>query len=332
VSYTVSGLILGQNPFAGAYGGIANAPDTTVPDQAGAGISTEGGSLMRYAGWVKRRATAVVAAGALVVAGITVATSWAAIARATPGTPAAPARYATAGMTAETAHEIRLRLNLTPMPTGTVTTGITPTGQQFVLLDVYGLTPGSAHTVTLGGKPIGTLTANATGMAVTIFNVPAIGLYNRVRILNDGSGTSVIAVTPAMGISNGPYPLRAVEAGFPLGTLRGHATFVYNPVAETITVTVTATGFSPGRHAAHIHIGSCASQGPVLHMLRDFVADKFGNINDESRVVTGVTAVPATGWYLNLHQGNSQNILTPSGQPTIYFRPLLCNNIVVRQR
>jgi hypothetical protein len=33
------------------------------------------------------------------------------------------------------------------------------------------------------------------------------------------------------------------------------------------------------------------------------------------------------GWYLNLHQGNSSNILSRSGQPTIYFRPLKCASI-----
>jgi hypothetical protein len=45
------------------------------------------------------------------------------------------------------------------------------------------------------------------------------------------------------------------------------------------------------------------------------------------RTVTGVTTpVPATGWYLNLHQGNSNNILA-NGQPTINFRPLLCADI-----
>jgi hypothetical protein len=35
---------------------------------------------------------------------------------------------------------------------------------------------------------------------------------------------------------------------------------------------------------------------------------------------------PATGWYLNLHQGDSDNILA-NGQPTVNFRPLLCANI-----
>jgi hypothetical protein len=286
---------------------------------------------MIYANRVRRRViAAAVAAGALAVAGTAVATSGAAVAQAAPA--AHSQLFGTHGFIAKEAYRVRLRLNLAPMPTGTVTTGITPAGRPFVLLDAFGLTPGSAHTVTLGGKPIGTLTANGTGMAVTIFDVPAIPLYNRVRILNDGPGTSVIAVTPAIGASNGPYPLRAVEAGFPLGSLRGHATLVYDPVARTITVTVTAAGFTPGAHAAHIHIGSCSSQGPIRYMLRDFIANKFGNIDHEIRVLTGVTALAATGWYLNLHQGNSHNILNSEGQPTIFFRPLLCDNIVVHQR
>jgi hypothetical protein len=89
---------------------------------------------------------------------------------------------------------------------------------------------------------------------------------------------------------------------------------------------VTAAGLTPGMHAAHIHIGSCQAQGPVQYMLMDFVANSHGTIDHETRTVTGVTTpVPATGWYLNLHQGNS-NILA-GGQPTIFFRPLLCANV-----
>ena len=62
-------------------------------------------------------------------------------------------------------------------------------------------------------------------------------------------------------------------------------------------------------------------------MLMDFTADGNGNIDHETRVVTGVTTpLPATGWYLNLHQGDMNNILS-NGQPTIKFRPLLCANI-----
>jgi hypothetical protein len=82
-----------------------------------------------------------------------------------------------------------------------------------------------------------------------------------------------------------------------------------------VSVTVNASGLNPGTHAAHIHIGSCQSQGPVKYMLMDFTADGHGNISNQTRTVTGVSAVMLTGgWYLN-------------GQPTIYFRPLLCANL-----
>jgi hypothetical protein len=47
-----------------------------------------------------------------------------------------------------------------------------------------------------------------------------------------------------------------------------------------------------------------------------------GQIVNQTRMVSGVTsAIPSTGPYLNLHQGN--NILA-NGAPTINFRPLLC--------
>ncbi len=60
----------------------------------------------------------------------------------------------------------------------------------------------------------------------------------------------------------------------------------------------------------------------------DFTANADGRIVNETRTVTGVTTpLPASGWYLNLHQGNSNNILA-NGNPTINFRPLLCGNIV----
>ncbi|MGH3121291.1 MAG: hypothetical protein ACRDND_09760, partial [Streptosporangiaceae bacterium] len=69
------------------------------------------------------------------------------------------------------------------------------------------------------------------------------------------------------------------------------------------------------------------SQGPVKYMLRDLVASRRGRIAHAVQVFTHVTApIPAHGWYLNIHQGNSRNILS-NGQPTIYFRPLLCADI-----
>jgi hypothetical protein len=139
-----------------------------------------------------------------------------------------------------------------------------------------------------------------------------------------------IAQTPAIASGQMGYQLVATEVsptGTSYGTPQGSATVAYNPQARTITVTLTASGLTPGAHAAHIHVGSCASQGPVQYMLMDFVANSQGRIVNQVRTVTGVTMpVPATGWYLNLHQGNSSNIVA-NGQPTVDFRPLLCASI-----
>ncbi len=115
--------------------------------------------------------------------------------------------------------------------------------------------------------------------------------------------------------------------GISYGTPHGGATLVYNRHRHTLTVTVHAGGVTPGPHAAHIHLGSCVSQGPVAYMLRDLVANRRGQIVHAVRVLANVmTPIPAHGWYLNIHQGNSGNILS-NGQPTIFFRPLLCSDI-----
>jgi Cu/Zn superoxide dismutase len=154
-------------------------------------------------------------------------------------------------------------------------------------------------------------------------------------ILLDGQSGAIasepIAQTPAIAAGQMGYQLQSVEVGptgTSYGTPQGWATVAYDPAARTITVTLTATGLTPGAHAAHIHVGSCASQGAVQYMLMDFTANAEGQIVHETRTVSNVTTpLPASGWYLNLHQGNSNNILS-NGNPTINFRPLLCGNIV----
>ena len=134
----------------------------------------------------------------------------------------------------------------------------------------------------------------------------------------------------AMSRCGRPHRLISVEVsavGISYGTPRGRATVSYNARRHTLTVTVSASGVTPGPHAAHIHLGSCESQGPVKYMLRDLVANRHGRIVHAVRVFTGVTTpIPASGWYLNVHQGNSRDILS-NGQPTIFFRPLICADI-----
>jgi hypothetical protein len=236
-------------------------------------------------------------------------------------------------------------LQLQAMPSGTVSFGTDGSGHLTATVNAFGLTPGSSHTVQLrlGNTVVtqfSTLTANSVGQASATLDSTFSGsapngsrlvVLNGVKAQNAVSG-EVIAETPDVneGGPTGTLPLTGIvfnSQGTGFGIPAGAASVTYSPSAKTLTVNVTASGVTPGFHAAHIHLGSCQSQGPVQYMLNDFTANSSGQIVNETRHVTGVTSgIPATGWYLNLHQGTSQNILK-NGQPTIFFRPLLCASL-----
>jgi hypothetical protein len=241
----------------------------------------------------------------------------------------------------------RAYLQLKSMPSGTATFGTDSSGNMTVTVNAFGLTPGSPHGVQLQDfnqnvvATFGTLAANSVGQADATLDSTYTGsvpIGGRLVILNGTQGAAgtpqaeVIAATPNLdnGTPASPEPLTALEntpQGTGFGIPEGSANVAYSPAAHTLTVTVNATGVDPGTHAAHIHQGSCQSQGGVLYMLMDFTSNSAGQIVNQTRTVTGVTSgIPASGWYLNLHEGNSQNVLS-NGQPTIYFRPLLCQNL-----
>jgi Cu/Zn superoxide dismutase len=249
----------------------------------------------------------------------------------------------THGLLATPARTTTLHLTLNPMPQASVTLGRDGADDITATVSAFGLTPGSSHLAELvngnGGivAQLSDLTANGVGQAQATLDSTFNGTLApgvRFEILNGTQGDPVsvepIAETSPIVTGVSTYALFASEVdqnGFDWGIPFGHATVTYNPAAETISVTVNASGFTPGMHAAHIHIGSCQSQGPVQYMLMDFTANGNGQIVNETRTVTGVTSpIPASGWYLNVHQGTSDDILS-NGQPTIFFRPLACANI-----
>jgi Cu/Zn superoxide dismutase len=241
------------------------------------------------------------------------------------------------------APQVTVAVPLAPMPQGTATVGRDSSGATRAAISAFGLTPGSSHTVALvngsGGvvASFGTLTANSAGSArATLdsgYKFTAGTWHVVIRNGTAGDPVSAAPIAETAGYAGGTstYQLLPVEAGSngrSYGTPQGSAVVSYDPNAQTISVTVNASGLTPGAHAAHIHLGSCQSQGAVQYMLTDFTADGNGQIVNETRTVMNVTTpLPASGWYLNLHQGNSNNILS-NGSPTINFRPLLCGNIV----
>jgi hypothetical protein len=232
---------------------------------------------------------------------------------------------------------------LAPMPAGTVRVERGTHGHLQAQLSVFGLTPGSSHAVSIEGQaghPVRftTLTANSAGQAdATLTSVDRVGWvrpFSRFIIrLGDAAGDPLaaepIAETSVVraGVALALHAVTFGPDGASFGRPAGRTTIAYNAAAQTLTITVTASGLNPGPHAAHIHLGSCRNQGAVKYMLADFVADSAGNIINQTRVVTGVTSVPGPGnWYLNLHQGGMNQILA-GGVPTLNFRPMLCTDI-----
>jgi hypothetical protein len=244
-------------------------------------------------------------------------------------------------------------LHLTGMPGGTVRVWRNQAGRLEAQLDVYGLTPGSSHDTSIDAPDSApaspevrfpAFTAGRTGRAnVTLTATSAAGaLASGSRFsIRLGTYTGSDAGSPAAeliagsgilpaqpdGVVSGLFPRSFGPTGGYIGRLHGWARIAYSPSTKTVSVTVTAYGLAPGTHAAHIHLGSCQDQGAVKYMLTDFQADASGNIVNQTRTVRPVApAPPATGWYLNLHLGNSGNILA-KGMPTLNFRPELCSDV-----
>jgi hypothetical protein len=258
-----------------------------------------------------------------------------------PGASAASAGPALGAAAPQAVYALSLRA----MPVGTVTFGRDRSHDLTARVVMYGLTPGLAHNVDLAvpARPwvvrFSPLAVNGVGQAASTLHSSFTGSWqpgSRLTI-RMGTGRTRLAGTPIALTSRlsqpgrRPHPLIPVEvsaAGVSYGTPQGSATLSYNSRRHTLTVVVHASGITPGKHAAHIHLGSCMSQGPVKYMLKDLVANRHGRISRAVRVFTNVTSpIPARGWYLNIHQGNSANIQNSHGTPTIHFRPLLCANI-----
>ena len=326
-------FIPNANRGAGAGGPRRRGTGRQVRQVRQARIRPGAGAVTAAALATAALATAAVAAAAVAAA--------AALALAAPAASASPA-----GHTAEAAQRVPAvqALSLQAMPFGTVRFGRAGHGRLTVRARVFGLTPGSSHAVDLrvpGHSRVirfSTLTANNAGQARSTLHSHFSGPLQRGSrlLVRMGAQGGRLARTPIAETrwlrypGRGTHRLIAVEVsrrGVRYGTPHGRATLAYNASRQTLTVTVHASGVTPGPHAAHIHLGSCTSQGPVKYMLRDLVANRRGRIVHAIRVFTHVTApIPAHGWYLNIHQGNSADILS-NGQPTIYFRPLLCADI-----
>jgi hypothetical protein len=97
----------------------------------------------------------------------------------------------------------------------------------------------------------------------------------------------------------------------------GYASLVWNPRTANLVVTLSLTGLAPDSAlAASICRGNCIEAGPVVYPLRDMLADKHGNAFTTTTISNLATGIPASGWYIAVHDDLSQ------------MTPVYCGNII----
>lgn len=239
------------------------------------------------------------------------------------------------------------------MPTGTVKLTWSPATKHLVAaFNMYGFTPTSSHAVHLHlgsclnqGKvliPFPDLTANSggafTGTLTSTTSTPngiPSGTYFNVHL----APTAQLGLPGSLGFT--PIACDNVPSGTtdsvtlsmkappqtgqnPTGT----ATLSYDATAKKLTVNVSMTGLVPGSvHAAHVHLGSCQSQGPVKYPLTSLTADSSGAAKATTVIPNIASPPPSSGWYVNTHLGSPSQLLSANKSPTLYFQPIACGNV-----
>lgn len=197
-----------------------------------------------------------------------------------------------------------------------------------VHMALTGLTPKSTHPahINLGsckrsGKLVYELSAvKATqiGFADVITRVkdvtggiPETGWYIDV---SNGPGMSTSAQSMPIACSNVFNPtvstklsqnVQATMANSfaPNQAVSGDAQLTVNN--NKLTVALNLKGLAPNsKHMAHIHTGSCASQGDIKYDLKPVIANAAGD-GTSTTIIPNISVIPRNGWYVNIHLGAS---------------------------
>lgn len=124
----------------------------------------------------------------------------------------------------------------------------------------------------------------------------------------------------SLALTQGGYSIKEVTVGLqhvPVGSTN----LKWNAKTQDLTVTMVMSGLAPNStHPAHIHSGNCNSNGPAKYTLNDVTGDKVGDGSSTTTIHNVASGVPATGWYILIHNGPGLN--TPD-----QFTPIACANI-----
>lgn len=132
-----------------------------------------------------------------------------------------------------------------------------------------------------------------------------------------GASNPPASNTPAATPTTSTTTANATLKHVPNGT----ADLSWDPSGKTVTVKLMLTGLAPkSMHPSHIHAGSCSNQGKVLYPLQNIVADDKGVATVTSTVKDVANGVPASGWYVNVHNG-------PGLSTDDQFLPIVCGDV-----
>ena len=174
--------------------------------------------------------------------------------------------------------------------------------------------------------------ADAAGNGSSVTTIPNVkgGIPAAGWHINVHSGPTLNTPAQALPITCGDVlnPLKAAYTVVTLGPVTNADNQNASGVAMlslsngTLTVTAAVYNLVPGSsHAFHIHSGSCEYQlpGTILYTLTTLTANDRGFASSKT-VITGVKAIPVTGWYLNVHF--STDLTTQTGYDVI-----ACGNV-----
>jgi CHRD domain len=232
-------------------------------------------------------------------------------------------------------------------PTGTANITWTPTTHELtVKISLVGLAPNSTHPAHIHSGscakqgaivyPLTNVVADSHGVGSSttvikdVKTLQPTGWYLQVHngpgmMISDQSVPIVCSdltfsnTSPTSTLSM-QVPLTAAPASSPSESASGTAKLSLS--GGTLTVDLMLTGLQPGTsHAAHIHTGSCESQGAVVYPLNNVVANSSGNYTGTT-TIKNVSSIPGSGWYVNVHY--STNLSTQTG-----FNPIACGNVTL---
>jgi CHRD domain len=239
----------------------------------------------------------------------------------------------------------RIRIPLTHSPAGTADLLWSSTHHTLmVTIAVTGLAPGSTHMVHIHAGTCSTmgqivydllpLIADAHGVGLSTTSIAGVmsGIPARrwaVNIHNGPTFATGLAARPiacgniasVRSVARGGQSAHATLATTISPDENVHGMAQVSVMGQTIIVALSLSGMAPNTtHLAHIHMGSCAAQGPVLFPLEPVVADAQGRAMTVT--ILTVHTLPPAHWYINVHEaGTMAGMQTTSG-----FNPIACGD------